>query len=305
MTTHALPSARFAPSADAALLMVAACWGASYGVAQGALAHYPVLGFLAVRFLLTAAVLAPACRGAGRAQWAAALGAGLPLGALLMAIFVCETYGVAHTPAGRAALLISLCVVFTPFAEWLLLRRRPAPAVFGFAAVSLAGAALLTGGWPAQWAVDGLGWGRGEWLMLAAAGLRAVMVCVTSRLTRRHAEASTLHLTAVQAGVVGLGCLGWAAATQGGLPPLPRAPAFWGATLFLVLGCTVLAFAVQNWALRQHSPSRVSLLMGTEPVWGALFATLWLGETLGSAGWLGGALIVASTLWLTGRKGQG
>lgn len=303
MTTHAMPAARFAPSADAALLLVAACWGASYGVAQSALAYYPVLAFLAVRFLLTAVLLAPACRGASRAQWAAALAVGLPLGGLLMAIFVCETYGVAHTPAGRAALLISLCVVFTPFAEWLLLGRRPARAVFGFAGVSLAGAALLTGGWPSERAAGGLGWGLGEWLMLAAAGLRAVMVCVTSRLTRRHAQVPTLHLTAVQAAVVGLGCLAWAAAAQD-LPPLPRAPAFWGATLFLVLGCSALAFAVQNWALRLHSPSRVSLLMGTEPVWGALFATLWLGETLGSAGWLGGALIVASTLWLTGRKGR-
>ena len=45
---------------DLALLLVAVVWGTSYGVAKGALAFYPVLGFLAVRFILTFAVLLPA-----------------------------------------------------------------------------------------------------------------------------------------------------------------------------------------------------------------------------------------------------
>ncbi|GKT01582.1 DMT family transporter [Acidovorax sp. SUPP3434] len=291
MTT--LPLARPATllrSADLVLLLVAVVWGTSYGVAKGALAFYPVLGFLAVRFVLTAALLAPACLRATRAQWQGALRAGLPLGALLMAIFVCETYGVAHTQASQAAFLISLCVVFTPFAEWWMLGRRPSGAMFGFAAVSLLGAALLAGG--------GLQirWGLGDGLMLAAAALRAVTVCATSRLTRRHAQAPMLLLTAVQSAVVGLGCLLVALSLPGGLPALPAAGAFWAASLYLVLGCTVFAFIAQNWALKHTAPSRVGLLMGTEPAWGALFAVLWLGESLGPVQWLGGALIVGAAL---------
>ncbi len=283
-------------AADAALLLVAIVWGTSYGVAKGALAFYPVLGFLAVRFLLTALLLAPACMGASRAQWRAALRAGLPLGGLLTAIFLCETYGVALTQASHAAFLISLCVVFTPFAEWGLLGRRPARAVFAFAAVSLAGAALLAGGWPQDW-------NAGDGLILAAAVLRAVTACATSQLTRRHAQAPMLLLTAVQSAVVGIGCL-LLAVGAGGLPPLPQAPAFWGATLYLVLGCTVFAFFAQNWALRHGSPSRVGLLMGTEPAWGALFAVVWMGERLDAGGWLGAALIVAAAGWML-RRGSG
>ncbi|GKS76327.1 DMT family transporter [Acidovorax sp. SUPP950] len=300
MTT--LPLARPATllrSADLVLLLVAVVWGTSYGVAKGALAFYPVLGFLAVRFLLTAALLAPACLRATRAQWHGALRAGLPLGALLMAIFVCETYGVAHTQASQAAFLISLCVVFTPFAEWWMLGRRPAGAVFGFAAVSLLGAALLAGG--------GLQirWGLGDALMLAAAALRAVTVCATSRLTRRHAQAPMLLLTAVQSAAVGLGCLLVAVSLPGGLPALPAEGAFWAASLYLVLGCTVFAFIAQNWALKHTAPSRVGLLMGTEPAWGALFAVLWLGESLGPVQWLGGALIVGAAWWTLARQRAG
>lgn len=290
-----LPAARHPRAADIALLAVAALWGTSYGVAKGALAYYPVLAFLAVRFLLTAALLAPVCLRYTAAQWRAALTAGVPLGGLLMAIFVCETYGVALTRASNAALLISLCVVFTPFAEWGLLGRRPGRAVFVFAAVSLAGAALLAGGWPRDWSA-------GDGLILCAAVLRAVTACATSRLTRSHAQAPLLLLTAVQSAVVGTGCLLLAVAV-GGLPPLPQAPAFWAATLYLVLGCTVFAFFAQNWALRLSTPSRVGLLMGTEPAWGALFAVAWMGERLDTTGWLGAVLIVAAAWWML-RRGE-
>jgi len=298
LTTSTLPptqSARLLRLSDLALLGVAMVWGTSYGVAKGALAFYPVLGFLAVRFILTFALLLPALLRATSRQRADALRAGGPLGALMLGIFLCETFGVAHTQASNAALLISLCVVFTPFVEWWLLGRRPARAVFAFAGISLLGAALLGGGLAGQF-------GLGDGLMLAAAVLRALTVCLTSRLTRQS-SAPALALTAVQAGVIGFGSLLLALCLPGGLPPLPADSAFWLASAYLVLGCTVFAFFAQNWALRHTAPSRVALLTSSEPAFGALFAVLWLGEGLGAAGWLGGALIVAAALWTAARRG--
>lgn len=43
------PSTALLRLSDLALLLVALVWGTSYGVAKGALAYYPVLGFLAAR----------------------------------------------------------------------------------------------------------------------------------------------------------------------------------------------------------------------------------------------------------------
>lgn len=279
---------------DLMLLLVAMVWGTSYGVAKGALAFYPVLGFLAVRFILTFVLLLPALLRASAAQRRDALRAGLPLGALMLGIFLCETFGVAHTQASNAAFLISLCVVFTPFAEWWLLGRRPPPALWGFAAVSLLGAALLSGGLAGRL-------GLGDGLMLAAALLRAITVCQTSKLTRQR-SAPALALTAVQAGVIGFGSLLLALGTPAGLPSLPLASAFWQASAYLVLGCTVFAFFAQNWALKHTSPSRVALLTSSEPAFGALFAVFWLGEGLGAMGWLGGGLIVLAALWTVARR---
>lgn len=295
MNTLTLPQSKnLLRLSDVALLLVAVVWGTSYGVAKGALAFYPVLGFLAVRFILTFTLLLPVLLRAGKQPRRDAVRTGLPLGALMLGIFLCETFGVALTQASNAALLISLCVVLTPFAEWWLLGRRPARAMFGFAGISLLGAALLSGGM-----AGAFGWGDG--LMLAAAALRAITVCQTSKLTR-HSTASTLALTAVQAGVIGFGSLLLALCLPGGLPPLPSEGAFWQASLYLVLGCTVFAFFAQNWALKHTSPSRVALLTSSEPVFGALFAALWLGEGLSAAGWIGGGLIVLAALWTTARR---
>ena len=270
--------------ADGMLLTVALIWGSSYAVAKQALLFYPVLGFLAVRFGLTFVLLLPQLRGAGRR----ALRPGLPLGLVMLAIFLCETWGVMLTSASNAAFLISLCVVITPFMEWLLLRQRPHNTLFLACALSLAGVWLLTGG-------PQLSLNLGDALMLAAALLRAVLVCLTRRLTAGR-EIPALALTAVQSGVVAAGCILLGVSTPGGLPALPVEPGFWFGALYLVLFATLFAMYAQNLALGRSSATRVSLLMGSEPLFGAIIAGLWLGERLGPMGWAGGSLIMLATL---------
>ncbi|MCQ4248213.1 EamA family transporter [Pseudomonas stutzeri] len=270
--------------ADAMLLMVAVIWGSSYAVAKQALWFYPVLGFLAIRFGLTFIVLLPQLRGDGRR----AIRPGLPLGLVMLCIFLCETWGVMLTTASNAAFLISLCVVFTPFVEWAMLRQRPSNLLFAACALSLAGVWLLAGG-------TAIALNLGDGLMLAAALLRAVLVCLTRRLTA-GLEVPPLALTAVQSAVVASGCLLLGLALPGGLPSLPQSPAFWAATLYLVGFATLFALYVQNLALGRTSATRVSLLMGSEPLFGALIAGLWLGERLDVQGWIGGLLIMIATL---------
>ncbi|WP_263144499.1 EamA family transporter [Pseudomonas sp. RIT-PI-AD] len=273
--------------ADLALLAVAAIWGSSYGVAKQALLFYPVLGFLAVRFGLTFLLLLPQLRGVGRRAWLA----GLPTGGMLLAIYLCETFGVALTSASNAAFLISLCVLFTPFVEWGLLDQRPSPVILLASALCLLGVWLLTGGLT-------LHFGLGDGLMLGAAVLRALQVCLIRRMNLTRAVPA-LALTAVQSGAVASGCLALALVAPGPWPALPTGPAFWGGTLYLILFATLFAFFVQNHALRHSSATRVGLLMGSEPLFGALFAAWWLGERLTPQGWIGGALILIATLWAT------
>ena len=100
-----------------------------------------------------------------------------------------------------------------------------------------------------------LGFGGGDGLMLLAALLRAIAVCLTKRLAGPQAV-DTLAFTAVQAGVVSLACL-FLALTTGPemLPRLPASPEFWLACGYLVTFCTLFAFHAQNHAIRRSSPT--------------------------------------------------
>jgi len=284
---------------DLMLLAVAVVWGSSYGVVKQALIVYPVLGLLALRFGITFTLLLPARRHLHHCDIRTLAGM-VATGGLLLAIFLCETFGVQLTQASHAAFLISLCVVLTPFAEWALLRRRPSRMEWAAVVLSLAGAWLLTGGV--------LRFQSGDALILAAAALRALIVCVTKRLMLARASRPALPaltLTAVQAGVVALGSaaavLLFAPGQWQALPSPAAHPGFWTSVFYLVLACTLFAFFAQNYAIRRSSATRVALLMGSEPAFGALFACLWLGERITAAGWAGGALIVLASLLATVR----
>ncbi|WP_338701975.1 DMT family transporter [Streptomyces sp. Q6] len=298
MSTLALPAPR--PRAwltDAPLLAVAVVWGASYLAAKGVTTQSTVLAVLVLRFGIVLPVLAAvgwrALRALTAAQWRGACALGL----ILSGIFLLETYGVVHTSATNAGLIISLTMIFTPLAEAAVTRVRPSRAFLAAAGTSVLGVVLLTqgGGFTAP--------STGDLLMLLAALARTVHVLTMARL-KSVQGAEALPLTSVQLGsavvVFALLC----AAPGTGSTPWDAAAAFepadWAGLLFLSVFCTLFAFFVQMWAVRRSSPSRVSLLLGTEPLWAAATGIALGGEHLGAVGLLGAALVLAGTGW--GRR---
>ena len=202
------------------------------------------------------------------------------------------TFGIAHTQASNAAFLISFCVVLTPFTEWWLLHRRPAISIFLMSFVALLGIGLITGG--IHWTMN-----LGDILIIFAAIARALMVTLT-QLRTRHTPINALNLTAVQSGVVAVGCFFLALiSSDGHIPHIPRQTSFWLNTCYLVMFCTIFAFFVQNFAVKTVGATRTALLMGSEPLFGALFASIYLSETISTRVWLGGFLIIGSSLWVS------
>lgn len=283
--------------ADILLILVAAIWGSSYSLAKEALVFYSVIGFLFIRFFLTFIFLFPSLavdyfKNKDRSKQT--LKAGLPLGIILLFIFLFETFGVFYTTASNAAFLISLCVIFTPFVEWSILKKRPKNSIFLYSAMSLIGACLLM--LQASFKPN-----LGDLLILCAAVSRALMVTMTKKLTINKAI-SMLNLTAIQSGVVMIGCLIVGLTMGIDLNTIPTEFVFWRNMLYLVLFCTIFAFFVQNYAVKIGSPSRASILMGTEPLFGAIFAAIWLSETITLTSWIGGGLIALSSVLLIAKR---
>jgi len=285
------------PLAEIMLVCVAIFWGTSYGLTKEVLVYISVLGFIALRFLITFVLLIPVFIADNKKGMTKDWIVSVPTGLILLSIFIAETYGVANTTVSNAVFLVSLCVVITPFIEWLVYKKSPSIKVLWLSIVCIAGVFLLT-----MTETREINFNKGDWYILIAAFLRACMVVVTKKLLRGK-QLSTLSLTMLQSGIVGFGALLILVFTShGNLPSIPVEAEFWWITLYLVLFCTIFAFFAQNWAVRNTSPSRVSLLMGSEPAFGAAFAVLWLGEYLAWYQYLGGGLIVIATLLVITRK---
>ncbi|GAA2980252.1 hypothetical protein GCM10020227_56080 [Streptomyces flavovirens] len=293
----ALAPSRRAWVTDLPVLLVAAVWGASFLAAKGITTTHTVVAVLVLRFALVLPVLAVAARrglrALGAAQWR---GAGL-LGLVLGGIFLLETYGVVHTSATNAGLIISLTMIFTPLAESAVTRTRPSRAFVAAAGLSVAGVVLLTqgGGFTSPSA--------GDLLMLLAALARTVHVLAMARVKALR-RADSLSLTTVQLGAAVTVFAVLAAAPGTGPSPWTVAAGFgaaeWAGLVFLSVFCTLFAFYVQMWSVRRTSPSRVSLLLGTEPLWAAAVGIAIGGERLGLPGVLGAVLVLAGTAW--GRR---
>jgi drug/metabolite transporter (DMT)-like permease len=275
---------------DVVLLVVAAVWGSSYLAAKVATSAAPVLVVLFLRYGLSAAmcialvVARPSTRGGTRAEW----GVGAVLGLTQAGVLMLETYGVAHTSAANAGLIISLTIVLTPVLDVSSRTHRLPAAFFTAGAVCLLGVGLLVsaGGLRAP--------SPGDSLMLGAALVRAAHVALVGRLTTGRAV-RPLPVTMVQT-VVGTVLFGVAAAGQ--LPAIAHLDARdWAVLGYLALGCSVFAFLAQTWAVQRTSASRASLLLGTEPVWAVAAGVILGAERLSAWASIGAALVVGGAYW--------
>ncbi|MEU1284710.1 DMT family transporter [Kitasatospora sp. NPDC005856] len=280
---------------DLPVLLVAVVWGSSFLAVQQVAEPGTVVSMLVLRFGLVLPLLGVvawrALRRLSRAEW---LGGGA-LGLVLSGIFLLETYGAVHTSATNAGLIISLAMVLTPLGESALGRTAPPRAFLAAAGLAVLGVALLTGDGglrpPAL----------GDLLVLAAALVRSAYVLATARV-RAVRDTDMLAVTWVQLAVatgvfsvvaLSVGPAPWTVARSYGAGQ-------WAWLLHLSLFCTVFAFFVQMWAVRATSPSRVSLLLGTEPLWAAVFGIALAGNRMGPLALLGGVLVLVATEW--GRR---
>ena len=269
---------------------MALVWGSSYLAAKTATGALPVTIVLFARYAISA--LACGALVASRRQlrrWTSAeLRAGALLGVTQAAVLVLETYGVAHTSAANAGLIISLTIVLTPLLDRTAGSRRLPGTFFLAAGLCVLAVGLLTSS-------SGLHTLRlGDALMLAAAVVRAGHVALVGRLSARH-PMDPVRLTTVQT-IVGSAL--FLAPAFPHLPDLARSSATtWSQLIYLALFCSVFAFLVQTWAVQRTSASRASLLLGTEPIWAVAIGIGLGGERLTVWACLGAALMVAGTYW--------
>jgi len=268
---------------DVALVVAAMCFGTTFLVVQDAVQRVEPVPFLAVRFLIGAAVLWPLAR--RRPTSPGEVRDGLMAGTALAIGYLLQTVGLQYTGSATSAFITYMLVVFVPVLGLVLLRRRPHPVTLAGIAVAVVGLVLLTdpGG-----ASQSAGIGQGELLTLGCAIAFAAHVVILGETAHRH---DPIRLATVQLALVGGACALPGIWLGGYRFPASALAAAAGTALL----ATALAFVLQVFGQRTVPPARAALLLLIEPVFAGLLAST-RGEELTRTQLAGAALILLAVV---------
>lgn len=275
--------------ANALLLLASAIWGFAF-VAQriGASVVGPFT-FNAVRFVLGALVVVAIAWWLARRRdvpwvlrrraWSRALVPGLVAGVLLAVASNLQQAAMATVPAGNAAFITGLYMVFVPVIAALRGHRSTWTTILGVAS-SVIGLYLIA-------VTDALTIGTGEALLIISTLVWAGQILVIDHFGPR---VSSLRFAAVQF----LTCAVLSAVAAPVFEPAPftgigpaLVPILYGGVLSVGV-----AFTLQVVGQRDALATHAALIMALESVFGAIGGALLLGEDMGMRGYLGAALMV-------------
>jgi drug/metabolite transporter (DMT)-like permease len=264
-----------------ALIAVTAVWGITFVQVKHAVAVYPLLPFLALRFGIAALALAPfALRRLGTLGRSGKKAAAIA-GGLLAAGYTLQTLGLERTSVSSAGFITGMYVVLTPLLGYLCFRLQVARAAWIGVALATVGLAVLSG------VHAGSAWG--DLFVLAGAAVYSLQIVLMERYAPLYDPlAFTLFMMLVA----------FAGLTVAAVPTfeVPHGTTVWGALLVTGVFASALAFLIQTWAQRMTSATRTALVFTLEPVWAAIFGFWLAGDRLGPVRWLGCAAIMAGIL---------
>ncbi|KPQ30405.1 MAG: Permeases of the drug/metabolite transporter (DMT) superfamily [Marinobacter excellens HL-55] len=292
-----------AHKSDLLLVVVTLLAAISWMFSKEAVLMMPPLMFMAARFLIAGSILAlialPALRRLNRDQIKRSVGVGLVFGIAMS----CWILGLFHGDSmGEGAFLTSLGVVIVPIIARLLFGEAQPLSTWLAIPIAVAGLALLS-------LENGFKPDPGQLYFVVAAFIFALYFTLNTRaanqrtvtgkqgeLIEKH-KVPALPLTALALLTVGVVTLAESAISEAWAPTLNNPPPI----LFLwVLASAVVGtagrFLLQTYAQSLSAQSHGVVILVLEPVWVALFAAGWFGETMTTLQLAGCGLIFMALL---------
>jgi drug/metabolite transporter (DMT)-like permease len=279
--------------ANLLLLLASAIWGFAF-VAQRIGAEFiGPLSFNAVRFALGSLVVLAIIwwrsrsrrvpRERRRLAWRATVVPGVAAGVLLAVASNLQQGAMSTVPAGNAAFITGLYLVFVPVIAAFRGHRSSLATVLGVIS-SVIGLYLIA-------VTDAFTIGFGELLLIISTLIWAAQILVIDHF---GSKLSALRFAAVQfitcSVLSGLGALVLDPAPFVGLDKAV-VPILYGGILSVGI-----AFTLQVVGQRDALATHASLIMAMESVFGAIGGALILGESMGPRGYLGAALMVTGVV---------
>ncbi len=271
------------------LFLVSVVWGATFPLVKASLDYITPLGFITLRFLLgfliLAVFLSKYLKGSREA-----LIPGIILSIFLFLGYFFQTVGLKYTTSSHSGFITGLYVVFTPIFAIFLIREKITMKVATAVILALIGLYLLSN--------MGGGINFGDFLTLLCAIAYAIQVVLVAKYSRLH---NPTTLTLIELAFVFLFSTGgWA---MEGFRVQWNWIMIFG-VIFTGIFATAIAILAQTHAQRVIPSSHAAIIYTTEPVFAGIFSYLFLGETLGTKGLIGAALILLGMLLVALDKSQ-
>jgi drug/metabolite transporter (DMT)-like permease len=260
------------------LVGVTVVWGWTFVVVRDAIAAYSVLGFLALRFALAGAALAPVLifKMSRRTLF---VGAGL--GLALAAGYLFQTLGLLYTTPTNSGLITGLFVVFAPLTARIFFDVSIPRVVIVAILLSLTGMALLAGQSPSGVRI-------GDALTVVCAAALGAHIALLSRYASEH-DAGALAFAQMLSMAVLFSAM-WPVFE----PVSPPPAGVWPAIAVTGLVASAGAFYVQTTVQQRIPAARAAIILTMEPVFAALFGYWLAGDRLSPIQLSGAALILSA-----------
>ena len=278
--------------ADIYLLITTLLAGLGWIFSKEVVAVWPPLLFLGVRFFLGGLLLLPFAWSAVKQLTGTEFKIILRVGLLFAGGMVLWMFGLAHAQhLGVGAFLNTLAIVLVPLIA-LAYGERPSPLVWLALPLALLGMALL-------FLENQFALGIGELAFLAAAVVFALYFTLNSQAAY---HLPILALTALQLIIVGVVGLLLSAGLDSWSVEIFQQPAsLWLWLALSILVSTTGRFLLQTKGQALTPASHAILIMTLEPVWVAIMAAIWFGESM-SAWQITGCVLIFTAVLLSRWK---
>jgi drug/metabolite transporter (DMT)-like permease len=285
----------------AACALAGSLWGTGFFFGKIAMREMSSAHMVLYRFLFACLGLSPILLrrrpGLDKRGWRILLTAAL-LG--VPVVFLLQFAGLARTTVSHASLMVGTLPVVLAVGASIFAHEHLDRVGWIALAVSSIGAALIAfGRSPASGRGDAPSL-IGDLLVVISMMISLGWILMNQRLLRDH---SPLVVTAygLMTGTVMLAV--WVFAVDGP-PPIHISAQAWLALAASGLLCTASTTLLWNWGLTRVPASRAGVFLNLEPMIGSILGVSVLGEQLGPAAWLGGAMILGAAITLTSRAGS-
>jgi drug/metabolite transporter (DMT)-like permease len=274
------------------LLLVGVIWGGTLPlIAFAGQVVNPVLP-IAARFVIAAVPLLGFLRGITRALWRD----GMALGAVGFLIYLGQAMALQTISVNRAAILLSLNLIFVPVFLWLLGRKFSSQHAL-VALLGLAGVMVMKSD------LNLMDWSVGDAWALLGACAKTIRLLGLERCAQRH---DPWRLTAVQlltAAVISLVFAAPIAVSGFAQLPVLLGVNMLGSLLYLGLAATLLTTFLLVRVQSVVTSFQTGMVLSLELVVAAGFAWVLLGQVPTSNGFCGGLLVIVAGLLMDARVG--